>query len=316
MSNGKIIAVVGATGAQGGGLARSILDDDASRFAVRALTRSPDSEPARALARRGAEVVRADLNEPDTVRAGFDGAWGAFCVTNFWENFSTEEELEQAETMAEAARETGLEHVIWSTLDDTRKYVPLDDDRMPTLQEKYKVPHFDAKEEANRFFEEHDVPTTFLYTAFYWDNLIHFGMGPQRSEDGVLRFVLPMDDAKLPGIAAEDIGRCAHGIFEEGESMVGRTVGIAGEHLSGAEMAEALSEALGEPVEHAAVPPEAYRSFDFPGADDLGNMFQFKRDFEDAYRASRSVEEARRLNPRLQSFRDWLAENADRIPVE
>lgn len=316
MADEKIIAVVGATGAQGGGLARAILDDDASPFAVRALTRSPDSEPARALAERGAEVVQADLNQPETVRRAFDGAWGAYCVTNFWENFSPEEELEQAETMAEAARETGLEHVIWSTLDDTRKYVPLDDDSMPTLQERYKVPHFDAKEEANRFFREHDVPTTFFYTVFYWDNLIHFGMGPDRGEDGVLRFVLPMDDAKLPGIAAEDIGRCAYGIFREGEEMVGRTVGIAGEHLSGAEMAAALSDALGEPVEHAAVSPETYRSFDFPGADDLGNMFQFKRDFEEQYRASRSVEEARRLNPRLKTFREWLEENADRIPID
>lgn len=316
MANSKVIAVVGATGTQGGGLARAILDDEASPFAVRALTRNPDSDAARALAERGAEVVRADLNEPERVRAAFDGAWGAYCVTNFWENFSPEEELEQAETMAEAAREAGVEHVIWSTLDDTREYVPLDDDRLPTLQGRYKVPHFDAKGEANRFFREHDVPTTFFYTSFYWENLIHFGMEPQRGEDGTLRFVLPMDDAKLPGIAAEDIGRCAYGIFRESGSMIGRSVGIAGEHLSGAEMAEALSEALGEPVEHAAVSPDAYRSFDFPGADDLGNMFQFKRDFEEQYRASRSVEEGRRLNPRLKTFREWLEENADRIPID
>jgi hypothetical protein len=218
--------------------------------------------------------------------------------------------------MARAAKETGLRHVVWSTLEDTREYVPLDDDRMPTLKERYKVPHFDAKGEADAFFRDNDVPTTYFSASFYWDNLIHFGMEPQRGEDGVLRFVLPMDDAKMPGIAAEDIGRCAYGVFQAGEEKIGERVGVAGEHLSGAEMAEALGDALGEKVEHAAVSPDTYRSFDFPGADDLGNMFQFYRDFEDEFRALRPVEEARRLNPRLKTFREWLDENAEKLPVE
>lgn len=211
MPDEKIIAVVGATGAQGGGLARAILDDPEGGFAVRALTRHPDSDAARALADQGAEVVEADLNDVDSVRAAFQGCWGAYCVTNYWEYFSPEREMEQARHMATAARDDDLRHVIWSTLDDTRRKVPLDDDRMPTLLGRYKVPHFDAKEEANAYFEGMGVPTTFLYTVFYWDNLVHFGSGPQRGEDGTLNFVLPMDDAKLPGIAVEDIGRCAYG---------------------------------------------------------------------------------------------------------
>ena len=316
MSEKKTIAVVGATGSQGGGLARSILDEPDGPFRVRALTRSPDSDPARALADRGAEVVEADLDEPESLRRAFDGAYGAYCVTNFWEHFSAEKEIQQVRNMAAAAKDAGLEHVIWSTLDDTREKVPLDDDRMPTLQDKYKVPHFDGKGEANAIWNEVGVPATFFYTVFYWDNLIHFGSGPQRGEDGILRFVLPMDDAKLAGIAVEDIGRCAHGILKEGTQHVGRDVGIAGEHLTGQEMADALTEALGEKVVHAAVSPDTYRSFDFPGADDLGNMFQYYRDFEDEFLASRSVEVARRLNPELQSFSDWLDENAERIPID
>ncbi len=316
MSEKKTIAVVGATGTQGGGLARAILEDDGSQFAVRALTRKPDSDAARALADRGAEVVQADLDEPGTVRRAFDGAYGAFCVTNYWEYLSPEREKAQVETMARAAKETGLRHVVWSTLEDTREYIPLDDDRMPTLKERYTVPHFDAKAEADEFFRKNDVPTTFFSASFYWDNLIHFGMEPQRGEDGVLRFVLPMDDARMPGIAAEDIGRCAYGVFRAGEEKIGERVGVAGEHLSGAEMAEALGDALGEKVEHAAVSPDEYRSFDFPGADDLGNMFQFYRDFEDEFRALRPVEESRRLNPRLESFREWLDENVEKLPVE
>lgn len=217
--------------------------------------------------------------------------------------------------MARAAKAAGLRHAIWSTLEDTRQWVPLSDDRMPTLMGAYKVPHFDAKGESNKVFAEQGVPTTCLYTSFYWDNLIYFGSGPVRGTDGKLVFTLPIGDKKMPGIAARDIGKCAYGIFRKGADYIGKSLGIAGEHLSGAEMARALSEALGEEVVYNAISPEAYRGLDFPGADDLGNMFQFKRDFEAEFCARRSVEVSRALNPELQNFESWLAQNRQRIPV-
>ncbi len=316
MNDRKIIAIVGATGAQGGGLARAILDDPAGGFAVRALTRKPDSEKARALAERGAEVVAAELDDVESLARAFGGAWGAYCVTNFWEHFSPEKELAQAANMAGAAREAGLRHVIWSTLEDTRRWVPLEDDRMPTLMGNWKVPHFDAKGEANHFFADAGVPTTYLLTSFYWDNFIYFGLEPKRGADGVLAITLPMGRAPLSGIAAEDIGRCAYGIFRRGEEMVGRTVGIAGGHLTGEEMAAAMGRALGEEVRYVEVTPEAFRGFGFPGAEDLGNMFQFKRDFNDYYVGARDVEKARALNPALQSFDEWLDRNRERIPAK
>ena len=311
----KIIAVVGATGAQGGGLARAILNDANSDFAVRALTRNPDSEKARALAAKGAEVVRADLDDPASIQAAFEGAYGAFCVTNFWEHFSADKEKVQARTMAEAAQRAGLKHVIWSTFEDARDSVPLSDDRMPTLQGKYKVAHFDAKAEADEYFRELSVPTTFLRTSGYYENFIHFGWGPQRDENGALVLVFPLDDVKMPMIGAEDIGKCAYGIFKRGDEYIGRTVGIAGEHLSGEEMAAALSEAIGTDIRYKVVPADVYRSFGFPGADDVGNMFQFKRDFNDLYRGNRSLEESRKLNPELQSLEEWLQANAKAIPI-
>ena len=237
----KTIAVVGATGAQGGGLVRAILADPSGEFAARALTRDVTSEKAKALATLGAEVVAVNIDDAASVRSAFEGAYGAFCVTAFWEHFSPEKEQAQARVMAQAAKDAGVKHVVWSTLEDTRKWVPLTDTRMPTLQGQYKVPHFDAKGEANAFFTELGVPTTFLNTSFYWDNLIHFGMGPKKGPDGKLAFVLPMGDKKLPGIAAEDIGRCAYGVFKRPD-LVGKTVGIAGEHLTGAQMAAALGE--------------------------------------------------------------------------
>jgi uncharacterized protein YbjT (DUF2867 family) len=316
MSEQKIIAVVGATGAQGGGLARAILENTEGEFAVRALTRNPDSDKARELAELGAEVVQADLDDEASLHAAFADAYGAYCVTNFWEHFSPDKEQDQARNLAAAARAAVLQHVVWSTLEDTRGWVPLEDDRMPTLMERYKVPHYDAKGEANQFFTDAAVPTTFLLTSFYWDNLIHFGMGPKRGPDGTLLFTLPTADKKLPGIAAADIGRCAMGIFSKPADYVGKTVGIAGGHLAGAQMARALSEALGEEVRYNAVSPAEYRAFGFPGAEDLGNMFQFKRDFEDYYCGARNLDESRALNPSLQTFEQWLAQNAGRIPLE
>jgi uncharacterized protein YbjT (DUF2867 family) len=316
MTNKHIIGIVGATGAQGGGLLRAMIADKNSAFTPRAITRNVDSNKAQALAAAGVEVVAADTDQQQSLERAFAGAYGAYCVTSYWEHFSPERELAQAGNMARAARAAGLAHVIWSTFEDTRKWVPLDDNRMPTLMGKYKVPHFDAKGEANQLFRDAGVPTTFLQTSFYWDNFIYFGSGPKRGPDGSLAITFPLDDKKLPGIAAEDIGKCAYGVFKGGREFIGKTVAIAGEHLSGSEMADALTRALGQHVSYNAVPPEVYRSFGFPGADDLGNMFQFKRDFNDQYVRARNVDVARSLNPELQSFDDWLARHKSEIPLD
>lgn len=316
MASDKIIVVTGATGAQGGGLARAILSDPDSPFRVRALTRKPQSDKAKDLVGQGAEVVEADLDDLESVKKAFQGAYGAFCVTNYWEYFSPEREISQVTNMAQAAKHAGLKHVIWSTLEDTRKWIPLSDNRMPTLMEKYKVPHFDGKGEADQIFTDLGVPTTFLLASFYWDNFIYFGMGPKPGPDGKLAITLPMGDQRLSGIAVEDIGRCAYGIFKKGDEFIGKTIGIAGEHLTGDEMAAAMSNALGKDITYNAVPFEVYRSFGFPGADDLGNMFQFYHDCNDYFCGIRDIEEAKKLNPSLQNFEQWLAQNKDRIPLE
>jgi uncharacterized protein YbjT (DUF2867 family) len=316
MPDKKTIVVLGATGAQGGGLARAILADPAGGFAARAVTRNPTSEKAKALAKLGAEVVSADVDDLASLKQAFAGAYGAYCVTFYWAHMKPEKELAEGKAMAAAAKHAGLQHVIWSTFEDTRKWVPLSDPRMPTLMGKYKVPHFDAKSEANAEFTRLGVPVTFLLTSFYWDNFIYFGSGPKRGPDGTLALTLPMGKGKLPAMAAEDIGRCAYGIFKKGKSFVGKTVGIAGEMLTGAELAAALTKALGQEVRYNDVPPDVFRGFGFPGADDLGNMFQFKRDFQEVYCGARSVALARELNPALQSFSTWLAANKDRIPLD
>ncbi len=316
MADKKIIAVAGATGAQGGGLVRAIMADKAGSFTARALTRDVNSAKARALAALGAELVAADVDDLESLKRAFAGAYGAYCVTFFWAHFSAEKEIAEARAMAQAAKHAGLQHAIWSTFEDTRKWVPLSDNRMPTLQGKYKVAHFDGKAEANAEFTRLGVPTTFLLTSFYWENLIFFGAGPKKGPDGKLALTYPMGDKKLPGIASEDIGKCAFGIFKRGPEFIGKTVGVAGEHLTGAQMAAALTTALGQEVRYHDVPPDVYRAFGFPGADDMGNMFQFKRDFESDYCGARNLDVSRALNPALQTFDQWLALNKGRIPLE
>ena len=180
MANKKVIAVLGATGAQGSGLVRAIMADKSGEFTARALTRNVNSDKAKALKDLGAEVVAADVDNYESLKSAFAGAYGVYAVTFFWEHFSVEKETEEVKMIAKAAKAANIEHIIWSTLEDTRKWVPLSDNRMPTLQGKYKVPHFDGKGEANKFFTEQDLPVTFLLTSFYWDNFIYFGMDQRR----------------------------------------------------------------------------------------------------------------------------------------
>jgi uncharacterized protein YbjT (DUF2867 family) len=312
MADKKIIAVVGSTGAQGGGLVQAILADANGGFAARAVTRDPSKDKAQGLAGKGAEVVKADLDDVESLKKAFAGAYGVFGVTNFWEHFSGEKEKAQAKNIAEAAKAAGVKHVIWSTLEDTRTLMQADDKRMPMLQEKYRVPHFDAKAEADSFFA--GASTTFLVTTFYWDNLYSFGLAPKKGTDGQYEWTFPMGTSKLGGIAAEDIGKVAYGIFKAGDKYIGKTVGITGENLTLAEMGEKISKVMGVgPIRYNAVEADTYRGFGFPGADEMGNMFQVYRDFEKEVTGARSSDVAKQLNPELQSFDQFLAKNKSKI---
>jgi uncharacterized protein YbjT (DUF2867 family) len=312
MADKKIIAVVGSTGAQGGSLVEAILRDPNGRFAARAITRHPTNDKARAIAAKGGEVVQADLDDVESLKKAFAGAYGVYAVTNFWEHFSGEKEKAQAKNVADAARAAGVSHVIWSTLEDTRNLMTADDKRMPMLQEKYRVPHFDAKAEANAYFE--GLPTTFLVTSFYWDNLYSFGLAPKKGADGKYEWTFPMGDSKLAGMAVEDIGKSAYGIFKAGQQYVGKTVGIVSQNLTLIEMGEKISKGMGVgPIRYNAVDANVYRSFGFPGADEMGNMFQVYRDFEKEVTGARSTDVARQLNPDLQNFDQFIAKNKSKI---
>ena len=316
MSEKNVIVVIGATGAQGGGLVRAIVADKSGLFTARAVTRKPGSDQAKALAGLGVEVVAGDTDDFASLEKAFAGAYGAYCVTNFWEHASPEREILQATAMARASRKAGLQHVIWSTLEDTRKWVPLSDDRLPTLRRQYKVPHFDAKGQMDTVFAAEAAPTSYLLPAFYWENFIYFGSGPRKEPGGGLALSLPLGGARLPGIAAADIGKCAYGVFRRGPAVAGQRFGIAGEILSGDEMAAKMGRAMGRTIAFIDVPFDVYRGLGFPGADDLGNMFQFQKIRGDDFYRVRDPGLARSLNPELLDFDRWLATNASRIPTE
>jgi uncharacterized protein YbjT (DUF2867 family) len=311
----KKIVVLGATGAQGGALINAILEDKSGNFSAIGITRNLDSDKAKALINRGVELRVADNEDKASLVKAFEGAYGLFAVTFFWEHFSPEKEYNNAKNIAEAAAESGIEHIVWSTLEDTRKFLPIDNDIMPTLGGKYNVPHFDAKGDADALFENSGVPTTYLLTSFFWENFIYFGMGPQRDEDGNINLNMPLKACKLPSISTIDIGKCAYGIFKAGDTYKNQRVGISGEHMTGEDFAAAFSAQYGEKVTYRAIPFDVYRSFDFPGADDLGNMFQFKCEFQDEFCNVRSVAHSKELNPELLTFKEWLANNADKIPI-
>ncbi|MCV7094239.1 NmrA/HSCARG family protein [Mycobacterium kubicae] len=322
MTEKKLISVVGATGSQGGGLVKAILDNPDGQFSVRALTRNAQSATARKLAAAGAEVVEADLDDGPSVRRAFEGAHGAFVVTNYWAELSSqaegvrtraERELAQADSAARAAKEAGVEHVVWSTLEDTRDFFG-DDDRVPTVEERFKVPHFDAKAEADALFRQYGVPTTFLRTALFFEGFIN-SFPPRRGADGAVSLTLPIADQPMPGIAVGDIGKTALELFARGEAYIGKTVSIAGDHLTGEQYAAALSDALKEQVTYRPMTWDAFRKQGFPSAVEMGNMFQYYAENSAAFVGARDLAKVRELNPQLQSFPDWLSLHSGEIAV-
>ncbi|MHB8619885.1 MAG: NmrA family NAD(P)-binding protein, partial [Chloroflexota bacterium] len=256
-----------------------------------------------------AEVVRAELDDVESLKKAFAGAHGVYGVTAFWDYFSAAREQSQARNIAAAAKHAGVKHIIWSTLEDTRQYMKADDTRMPMLEGgKYRVPHMDGKDEANAAFQ--GLPTTFLVTTFYWDNFYAVGLGPKKGADGQYEWTLPVGDAKVAGIAVEDIGNVAYGIFKAGDTYVGKTVGIFGEALTASEMAEKISKVTGlGPIRYNAIEPNDFRRYNTKETDEMGNMFQVFRDFPTEFLAKRSAEVARQLNPRMQNFDEFLAKN-------
>ncbi|WP_327113610.1 NmrA/HSCARG family protein [Streptomyces sp. NBC_01341] len=321
MAQQKVIAVVGATGQQGGGLVEAILADTSGEFTVRALTRDAGSPKAKALASRGAEVVEADLDDEASLVAAFDGAFGVFVMTNFWADLTPEQEaarsrvemeLEQAANAARAAKAAGVKHAVWSSVEDTRPFFERTGDKVPRPMAGYTVPHMDVKAAADAFFTDLGVPTTFLLTSWFYENLF-IGMGPVRNEAGELILTIPLAHHKLAAHAATDIGRTVLGMFKSEGAYIGKTVGIAGAHVTGEEMAAVLSEAVGEKVTYQPFTWDQFRGFGFPHAVEFANNLQYMAQNDTEFTAARDIEWSRSINPQLESFRSWAEAHSDQL---
>jgi uncharacterized protein YbjT (DUF2867 family) len=318
----RVIAIVDAAGAQAGSLVRAIFEDREcasvnDQFAARAIVPPGTSpETAQALRKLGAQVVEVNLHDDGELQEAVKDCYGMFCVTFFsdWDHLNPEDETVLASKMANAAKKVGIKHAIWSTNEDTR--MNLESTRVPTIMGKYKVPQFDAKGESDHFFADKNVPTTYLVTSFYWDNFIQQGCAPKKTVDGSWVLSLPMGNKRLAGIAIEDIGRCALGIFKNPHQYIGKRVGIVGEVLTCKEIAQKMSRALGKEIHYLDVPFEEYREKQsVHGAKLLANMFLFYQDCEEQILGSRNPAESRKLNSKMMTFDDWLAKYKDLLPI-
>lgn len=292
-TTGKLIAVIGATGQQGGGVVRALQANGS--FRVRALSRNPQKSPKLA-----DEVVAADLNHAETLKRAFEGVYGVFLVTNFWEKGT--DEIKQAANTIRAAKEAGVKHFIWSTLPDVEKI----------SGGKLNVPHFTAKAKVDALVEQAGFTYhTFVVAPFYYQNLVG-QLAPQKQTDGSMGWTLPMDPS-VRGIHMGDpteLGHIVAGAFAHPEQAGnGEYLPLVGDFLNFNEILEILGR-QGHRVSFNQVPSEVFAGF-APGAEELGATF---RHFEEnTYLGSPSHKEialANRLAGRTPTtFESWASKN-------
>ncbi|XP_017664423.1 PREDICTED: nmrA-like family domain-containing protein 1 [Lepidothrix coronata] len=292
MAGKKLIVVFGATGAQGGSVARALLDD--GTFRVRAVTRSPGRIAAEELKRRGAEVVKADLDDEPSLEQALAGAYGAFVVTDFWEHCSKEKEIEQGKRVANLSKRLGLHHVVFSGLENVHKLTG----------GQLEVLHFDGKGEVEEYFQRTGVPTTVIRLPFYFENFFSI-FKPQKAPQGdtfVLK--LPMGDTPMDGMAVEDVGPVVVSLLKSPGEYIGQVMGLSTSKLTEAEYAAVLSQQMGKTVVASKISPEEYEKRNFPGAKELAAMFRFY-----ALKPDRNVALTMKLNPTARTFQQWVADN-------
>lgn len=295
MNRNKIL-VLGATGAQGGSVARALLSR--GRFDVRALTRKPDSPAAQQLRALGAEIVQGDLDDRASIQAALAGCYGVFGVTNFWEHFA--KEREQGFNLVNAVAGAGVEHFVFSTLPPIEK----------ATGGALRSPHFDIKAEHEEYARSLGIPSTFIHVPFYYENFLAF-FPPKPAGDGTYQFGFPQGDTPLAAMAAEDVGSIVAAIFEQPETYIGKVLKLAGDELPATAYAEAMSRRTGKEVRYAYIPRETFAAFGFPGAEDLADMFEFYRLHIPS--RTKDIETCRAIAPGLQSFDAWLARNEEKM---
>merc|ERR1719150_3578894 len=298
--SGKI-AVIGGTGKQGGAVIEALLNQ--KKFSVRALTRNPDSKRATELALKGVEVVKADLADPVSLVNAFQGCYGVFAVTNFWADMNPETERQQAKNIAKAAKFTDVQHILWSTLEDTSSVMKKAGARK---ENGYYVAHFDVKAEIDEMFRKSGVPTTCLITSFFYENWVSFG-----AADYGNGYVIGMNmgNEKLSMMDLTDFGRVVALIFSKPEYK-DQTLGFSSDELTGDEIAAIMTKHTKEEIGYNAMrDADVEKAMGF----EMANMFIYYRNGVKEMGELRAGSE--KLT-KLTKFDAWFAANADRMPLK
>lgn len=283
MTDSRTILVIGATGRQGGAVARQLLKRG---HAVHALTRTQDSDEARELTRLGAQIVGGDLDAPDTIVEAMTGVDAVFAMTTFLTDAGLDGEVRHGHTLAAAAHQTGVGHVVYSSVDGAER--------------DSGVPHFETKRQIEQRLQELDVPTTVLRPVFFIDNFAY--QGPRLVEDTlVLRMALDAD-TPLQMIATDDIGAFAATAFEHPETWIAHALALAGDELTGPQIAHAFERATGTPTRFEEQPLDEVRAF----SEDLALMMSWIN----THGYTADVAALRRRRPDLQTLQGWLDETS------
>ncbi|XP_004577778.2 nmrA-like family domain-containing protein 1 [Ochotona princeps] len=294
MASKKVIAVFGATGAQGGSVARALLD--AKHFAVRALTRDVTKPSALALKDLGAEVMKCDLDNKVSLVTALKGVYGAFLVTNFWEHLSQEKEVRQGKLVADLSKHLGLKHVVFSGLENVKKLTGC----------QLAVPHFDGKGEVEEYFWSIGVPMTSVRVGAYYENFSNWWKPVKASDGDYYTLELPMGDVPIDSISVADAGVVISNIFNSPEEFIGKAVGLSAEALTMQQYADILSKSLGKDIRDAKMTPEAYEKLNFRGAKELADMCRFFQKKPD-----RDIKLTHQLYPKIRSFQQFVSENLE-----
>jgi uncharacterized protein YbjT (DUF2867 family) len=279
------IAVVGATGLQGGATARALLG---ANVPVRALIRRPDSDAARALAELGADLVAADLDDPDSLRAAFTGVDGVFAMTTPGPDRRTDREVTHGHAIADATAAAGVPHVVYSSVGGAERHTG--------------VPHFDSKGEVEDYLVAQGLSATFVRPVFFMDNFALFA--PPTVEGGTLTVRLPLPSGiPLQMITVEDIGAVAAAAVLDPERVAGGSIEIAGDELTGEQIAEAYRHRYDVPARYEPLPIDV-----LDGDVDQRAMFEW---FSQPPAFQADFAGTRALAPRTKTFEQWLETQPD-----
>ena len=279
------IAVVGATGLQGGATVRALLGANAP---VRALARRTDSDAARALTELGAKLVAADLNDPEGLRAAFTGVDGVFAMTTPGYDHRTDLEVTHGHAIADAAAAASVPQVVYNSVGGAERHTG--------------IPHFDSKRDIEEYLVSRGLPTTFVRPVFFMDNFAQF-ITPTM-EDGTLVVRLPLPSGiALQMIAAEDVGAVAAAAALDPDRVAGGAIEIAGDELTGEQIAATYEHRYGVPARYDPLPIEV-----LGGDADQRAMFEW---FADTPAFQADFAATRALAPRTKTFEQWLLTQPD-----